>query len=43
MSKDKNREVALLTTICVYFLDENSRFTEGEIKEMLFDAIDLID
>lgn len=35
-------QIALLTNICCYILDENNGFSEGEIKGMLYDAIDMM-
>ena len=35
-------QAALLTTICGYLLDEHTRMTGGQIREMLYDAIDMV-
>ena len=35
-------QAALLSTICNRLLDEHSRLTGGQIREMLYDAIDLV-
>lgn len=35
-------QAALLTTICSYLLDEHTRMTGGQIREMLYDAIDMV-
>lgn len=35
-------QAALLTTICTRILDEHSRMTGGQIREMLYDALDLL-
>lgn len=37
-----NSQVALLMTICTYLLDDESRYSSGEIRMMLQDAIDMI-
>lgn len=42
MKKNYDSEIALLTNICIYMLDEDTMYSEGEIKEMLFDAIDML-
>lgn len=36
-------QAALMMVICNYLLDENSRMSEGEIKTMLFDLMDMIE
>lgn len=35
-------QAALLTTICGFLLDEHTRMTGGQIREMLYDAIDMV-
>lgn len=37
-----NSQVALLMTICAYLLDDESRYSSGEIRMMLQDAMDMI-
>lgn len=39
MSEEKSR---LLTTICSCILDEHNRLTGGQIRTMLYDALDLV-
>lgn len=36
-------QAALMMVICNYMLDEESRMSEGEIKTMLFDLMDMIE
>ena len=36
-------QAALMMVICNYLLDENSRMSEGEIKTMLLDLMDMIE
>lgn len=43
MDKDfKKSQIALLMTICEYILNENSTFSEGQLRMMLQDAIDMV-
>lgn len=35
-------QVALLMTICTYLLDDESKYTSGELRMMLQDAMDMI-
>lgn len=37
-----NSQVALLMTICTYLLDDEGRYSSGEIRMMLQDAMDMI-
>lgn len=39
---NKESEIALLMTICSYLLDEHTRMTGGQIREMLYDALDML-
>lgn len=34
--------VKMLTTICSCILDEHTRLTGGQIRTMLYDALDLV-
>jgi len=36
-------QAALMLVICNAYLDEESRMSEGEIKTMLFDLMDMIE
>lgn len=38
----KKSQIALLMTICEYILNENSTFSEGQLRIMLQDAMDMI-
>ena len=43
MDKDfKKSQIALLMTICDYILNDHSSFSEGQLRMMLQDAIDMI-
>lgn len=43
MDKDfKKSQIALLMTICEYILNDHSSFSEGQLRMMLQDAIDMI-
>ena len=35
-------KIEMLTTICSCILDEHSRLTSGQIRAMLYDALDLL-
>lgn len=35
-------QVALLLTICSYLMDDECKYSSGELRMMLYDAIDLI-
>lgn len=37
-----SEKMELLTTICSCILDEHSRLTGGQIRAMLYDALDLV-
>ena len=42
INTNSTSQVALLLTICSYLTDDECKYSSGELRMMLYDAIDLI-
>ena len=42
INTNSTSQVALLLTICSYLMDDECKYSSGELRMMLYDAIDLI-